>query len=111
MDISGFKNSDIYISSSYSESLPDAVREGMLAGLPVIATDVGGTRELVKHGDTGYLIQPGDLADLEKYLVHLINDEQKRSYMGNKAKEFLQENFSNQNYARQFQGMTEDLFN
>ena len=106
-----FKNSDIYISSSYSESLPDAVREGMLAGLPVIATDVGGTRELVKHGDTGYLIQPGDLADLENYLVHLINDEEKRSLMGNKAKEFLQENFSNQNYARQFQGMTEDLFN
>ncbi len=105
-----FKNCDIYISSSYSESLPDAVREAMLAGLPVIATDVGGTKELINHGETGFLIRPGNVMDIEKYLNLLINKEDLRLTMGKKANQFLKKNFSNNKYAKNFEVMTEDLF-
>tara|TARA_B100001758_G_C18401836_1_gene609510 strand:- start:620 stop:1768 length:1149 start_codon:yes stop_codon:yes gene_type:complete len=104
-----FRSSDIYISSSYSESLPDAIREGMLAGLPIIATDVGGTKDLVKHGKNGYVIQPGDLNDLEIRLNILIDNKEKRLIMGEKARKYLNDNFSNIAYARNFEKMSEGL--
>ena len=54
-----YQQSDIYISTSYSESFPDAVREAMLFGKPVVVTNVGGTSELVKVGVSGFLFEPG----------------------------------------------------
>ena len=45
---------------SEAEAMPMSLLEAMALGRPVIATDVGGTAELVRHGETGYLLPPGD---------------------------------------------------
>lgn len=53
---------DLFINVSASEGLPISIMEAASFGIPIIATDVGGTSEIVRHGENGYLI-PGDFTD------------------------------------------------
>lgn len=97
--------SDIYVSSSYSESLPDAVRDGMLASLPLVVSDVGGTSDLVDIGQNGYLFKPGDIVQLTNYLQELVQDVELRKKMGIKSKKIIENKFSTKAYAKEFENM------
>ena len=101
--------SNIYISTSYSESFPDAVREAMLASLPVIVTDVGGTRELVEIDKNGYLFEPGKINKLSEYLRILIEDTALQKEMGREGKTIIDEKFSTKVYAEDFEKMVKQL--
>ena len=59
---------------SQSEALPNAVLEAMAAGLPVVASDVGGVGELVVDGRTGWLVPAGDAASLAERICRLMAD-------------------------------------
>ena len=100
---------DIYVSTSYNEGMPDAVREAMAVGKPVVVTDVGGTFELVKHGKSGFLFSPGDIDSLVKYLKKLINNPQLRVFMGREGKRIIEQKFSTEEYARNFEKMIFDI--
>ena len=104
-----YKNSDIYISTSYSESFPDAVREAMLASLPVIVTDVGGTRELVDIGKNGYLFEPGDIRMLSFFLRKLVSSQSIRQEMGLASKRIIEAKFSTKVYASEFEKMLDNM--
>lgn len=106
-----YKMSDIYVSTSYSESFPDAVREAMLESLPVIVTNVGGTRELVDEEENGYLFQPGDIINLTKSLKKLIFDPELRKKMGLKSRKIIDDRFSTKAYARNFEDMLKKTIN
>ena len=56
-----FSACDSLLMPSRNEGLPRVAIEAMAAGKPVIATDVGGTSEVVNHGETGILVDPGDI--------------------------------------------------
>ena len=101
--------SNIYISTSYSESFPDAVREAMLASLPVIVTDVGGTRELVEIDKNGYLFEPGKINKLSEYLRILIEDTALQKEMGREGKTIIDKKFSTKVYAEDFEKMVKQL--
>jgi glycosyltransferase involved in cell wall biosynthesis len=58
------RQSSLLVLSSLQEGLPNVVLEGMAAGLPVVATDVGGLSEVVQQGETGWLAAPKDLPPL-----------------------------------------------
>jgi glycosyltransferase involved in cell wall biosynthesis len=75
-------NYDILALPSLWEGLPFAVIEGMMAGLPVVASRVGGVPELVEHGVTGFLVPAGDAAALADALRTLVNDGNLRRQMG-----------------------------
>jgi glycosyltransferase involved in cell wall biosynthesis len=102
---------DIYVSTSYSESFPDAVREAMLVGKPVVVTNVGGTFELVKVGKSGFLFEPGDVHSLIVYLGRLIHNPKLRDSMGAEGKRIIEENFSTKVYAQNFEDMVSALRN
>ncbi len=65
---------DVLWSTSGYEGQSNAILEAMAAGVPVVATDIPGTRELVQPGVTGYLVSVGDRAGFAKHTEHLLND-------------------------------------
>jgi glycosyltransferase involved in cell wall biosynthesis len=84
---------DFFVLNSSHEGLPHAILEAMALGLPVIATAVGGTPEVVRDGETGLLIHSGNRA-LEKTLYALVTDEKTRRRLGEKAKKWVREHMS-----------------
>jgi glycosyltransferase involved in cell wall biosynthesis len=84
---------DISALISGSESLSNVILESMAAGIPVVATSVGGNPELVTHGETGFLVPPGDEHELLRMLGELVASPELRSSCANKAKQFALANF------------------
>ena len=77
--MSGF---DCFVMSSVSEGLPLVVIEAMAAQCPVVGTDVGGMREIVAEGQTGYLVDSGDEDALVRRLLDVARDPDRRRVMG-----------------------------
>lgn len=65
---------DIYINTNNIDNMPVAVVEACAMGLPVIATDVGGISDLLKHGETGLLVPPNDDEAMCEAVKRLLND-------------------------------------
>jgi glycosyltransferase involved in cell wall biosynthesis len=80
-------DADVFLLASRSEGLPLSVIEAMAAGLPVVASDVGGLRELVRDGETGTLVPPGDPAALANALRPLVADRELRRRFGSAGRE------------------------
>lgn len=94
---------DVVVSSSLSESLSNSIIEAMAAGLPVVATRVGGNPELVRDGETGLLVPPDDDEALASALERLLTHSDLRSAFGSKAREFALKHFSAASVARQYE--------
>ena len=83
--------SDVFILTSRREGLPKAVMEAMAVGLPIIATDVRGNRDLVKSGENGYLVPLDDVEQTAIAIERLIDSEDLRRSMGEKSKELVKQ--------------------
>lgn len=77
---------DIFTLGSAHEGLPVAVMEAFAAGLPVVATEVGGLPHQVRHGVEGLLVPPGDDAALADALVAVARDDDRRAAMAEAAR-------------------------
>lgn len=73
---------DLFTLPSYREGMPRTIIEAMMAGLPVVATDIRGSREEVVHGETGLLVPPADADALRQAFEALIDDPERRARMG-----------------------------
>ena len=87
------QRSDIGVLTSLKEGIPRAALEAMAAGLPFVATRVTGTKEVVRHGDTGLLVELGDARGLAAALERLIDDPALRSHMGARGREVVRAEF------------------
>jgi glycosyltransferase involved in cell wall biosynthesis len=85
---------DILVLPSLSESLPNVVIESMAAGVPVIATSVGGIPELVREGETGFLIPPEDDNRFVAALEHLLMCPGLRADFGGRGRKLAFVNYS-----------------
>lgn len=74
--------SDMAVNPSHCEGFPRSVLETAAAGLPVVATDAGGTREIVKDGVSGLLVKERDIPALTAALARLLEDVPLRARMG-----------------------------
>lgn len=83
------QRSDIMVMPSYNESFGVAAVEACACELPVIATNVGGIPEIIRHGETGLLIEPGDCDALSEAMITLANDAALRRKMGRAGRQFV----------------------
>ena len=86
--------SDIYVSSSCSESFGKVLIEAMAAGLPIVATATTGSKEIVKDGESGFLVPIKDSEALSKKILLLLNDPEKMKEMGQKGREMVRDKFN-----------------
>ena len=86
---------DVLVVPSLSlEASPAVVKEGMAMNRPVIASDVGGVSEILRHGIDGWVIPPGEMSALRDALVRLVRDPATRMAAGKEARTRIVERFS-----------------
>ncbi|MBK9123565.1 MAG: glycosyltransferase [Chloroflexi bacterium] len=85
---------DIFVLPSYREAMPMTILEAMAAGKPVIATCVNGVPEVVADGETGILVEPGDVKALADALLRLLRDRDLALRMGEAGRQRVREHFS-----------------
>lgn len=85
---------DLFVLPSYTEGLPNVVLESFSAGVPVVATAVGGTPEVVEDRVNGCLVPPRSPSLLADAICHVLTDEERRRGMGWKGKRRVLEEFS-----------------
>jgi glycosyltransferase involved in cell wall biosynthesis len=101
-DMPGFlADVDIVVLPSLFEGLSVSVLEAMAAGKAVIASRVGGLPEVVVDGTTGFLVTPGDVEGLANAIAKLTGDRVRIREMGQKGKERLNQNFTQERMARE----------
>jgi len=86
--------SEVCALSSTAEGFSNAILEYMAAARPVVVTDVGGAREAVVEGETGYLVPAGDDEKMAERIIQLLRDPERARAMGARAKQIVEEKFS-----------------
>lgn len=86
---------DIYLCPTVRmEGLPFTVLEALSGGLPVVASNLGGLRDLVHEGENGFLLQPGDVHSLANAISQLLEDPKRRRRMGDASRRIFLERFT-----------------
>lgn len=88
------QNADILVLNSIYEGLPHVVIEGMACRTPVIATNIKGTDEVVKDGETGLLVSPNNNEELKDKIIQLLSDEELRERLVENAYKSVEERFT-----------------
>ncbi len=93
-ELSDFLNmADTFVMASLWEGLPNSLLEAMAAGLPIIATKVGGIPEVVDDNENGLLIDPKDSKALAQAIERMISDKEFAMRLSNNAQKFVRDNF------------------
>jgi glycosyltransferase involved in cell wall biosynthesis len=98
--LSVYASFDVFLLTSRREGLPNSVLEAMALGLPVVTTDVAGTKELVIDGQTGFVSRQGDVQSLSQAVLRLAGEESLRISMGEAGRARVEQEFS---FARRLQ--------
>jgi glycosyltransferase involved in cell wall biosynthesis len=102
-----YEELDIVALTSLNEGTPVSLIEAMAAGRPVVATNVGGVKDIVKDGMSGYLVESGNAEEFNKRLLELIKDSEKRRKFGEYGRNMVKERFSKERLIKD----TEKLYN
>ena len=101
--------SDVFVLSSLHEGLPISLLEAMHAGLPAVVTDVGGNREAMVNGETGYMVPPADAEALAEKIATLLTHQQLAASMGQAGQRRVRERFLVETMAQANQQLYETL--
>lgn len=81
-----FEKADVFVLPSLNEGMSNSMLEALASGLPLVATDTGGTRELVKEEKNGFIIKMKDSSDLAEKIEKLIGNNDLRKKMGEESR-------------------------
>lgn len=101
--------SDVCVLSSRSEGFSNAILEYMAAGKPVVATDVGGAREAIIHGENGYLVAAGADGPMADHIKSLLLDPENARLMGERGKRRVNEKFSSSRQLQTVEGLYNEV--
>jgi len=87
------KEGDLYVRPSYLDGMPLGVLEAMAAKLPVLATNIAGTSEIIDHGKTGHLVKAGSANDLAKEIINLLKEPNYIKTIAENGLNFVRETF------------------
>jgi glycosyltransferase involved in cell wall biosynthesis len=85
---------DLFVLPSFTEGLPNVVLEACAAGVPVIATAVGGTPEIIEDGMSGFLVPPGDVEQLAARIDEALENEERLGEIAFQGRQRVLEGFS-----------------
>ena len=85
--------SDLFLIPSQSESFGLAALEAMSCGLPVVSSSVGGLPELIKHNETGFIAEIGDIDRMSKYVIELFTNKRKYDLFSKASRKRVEEKF------------------
>jgi glycosyltransferase involved in cell wall biosynthesis len=100
---------DVYVQPSFYEGHSNTILEAMASGIPVISTHVGGTPEIVTHGDSGFLFKPGDTEEIAMAIAELRNNSDKRGIMAEKGRQKVKDLFSVDTMVKNYIGLFDEL--
>ena len=101
--------SEVCVLSSRAEGFANAILEYMAAGRPVVATDVGGAKEAIVPGETGFLVKPGDHSAMADHIISLLSQPEDARRMGNHGRKVISEKFSCQRQLQNVEGLYHEL--
>jgi len=85
---------DVGVLSSLHEGFSNSILEYMAAGIPVVTTDVGGAREAVDDGESGFIVPVGDDHRMAAHIIELLRDPERRRQLGARGRAIVEEKFS-----------------
>jgi len=97
-------NSDVHL-----EGISNAIIEAMALGIPVVASDGGGTDEIIRHDVNGLLVPPKRVEKTKKAIIELLEDKTKAERLAAAAKVFVTENFGLQAYVEEYENIYQEL--
>jgi len=91
------------------EGLSLALLEAMAAGIPIVARDIGGNRELVINGKTGYLFKEQTPEEVAEMIIKILKDRKKREAMGKAAQERVEKYFNEERWIKKIHKVFEEV--
>jgi glycosyltransferase involved in cell wall biosynthesis len=103
------KGFDVFVLPSLSEGTPRCLMESMAAGIPIVASDIPGCRNLVDGSSTGLLFPVGDERALRERVVELSESAERRASIVDNARRFVEAKFSCERMAREYESLYDKL--
>lgn len=109
--LSFLKGCDIFVLPSRLEGVPRCVMEAMACNVPIVASDIPGCRDLVKHGTTGLLFRPDCADELREMVMRLLSDGALRAQLASSARRTVEEEWSAATMAKRYLALYGELIN
>lgn len=87
---------DLYVFPSFTEGLPNSLLEAMASGLPIVASDIAGCRDLISHGEQGLLVPAGDATRWADAIARLLRQRDVAGKLGENARNAVREHWSHE---------------
>lgn len=87
------RRADVYFHPTTADSASMSTREAMMIGLPVVATEVGGIKDLIIDGFNGLFVEPGDIGEMTSKIRYLKDNKEERDRLGRNAKRTTESRF------------------
>jgi glycosyltransferase involved in cell wall biosynthesis len=96
---------DVLVLPSFDEAMPMCLLEGLAAARPVVASEVGEIPDLIQHGVTGLLMEPGNVDDLAQALLRFLDYPGRAAEIGARGRRMVQDSFSSEGMAAQYESV------
>jgi glycosyltransferase involved in cell wall biosynthesis len=106
--LAAYVDSEAYVLPSRYETFPMTILEAYACGKPIVASRIGGLKDLIIDGETGLLFEPGNVVQLAKSIFNLLNGDDVAKEMGSKGKNFVRQNFTIEKVVKRLEKVYEE---